>query len=145
VGDVKLWGTDLSAEFAATDYLSFSGSYSWVNQNFFAASGSGEADLSTNTPRNKGLLAARFRQSSRDLSVEFRGRYVDGFRMVDGVWNGNVDAFTVADLEAGIAIPDVRSARFTVTVQNLADRRHSEFVAAPILGRLLLTRLQYQF
>jgi iron complex outermembrane receptor protein len=56
---------------------------------------------------------ARFRQSSRDLSVEFRGRYVDGFRMVDGVWNGNVDAFTVADLEAGIAIPDVRSARFT--------------------------------
>jgi len=77
--------------------------------------------------------------------VEFRGRYVDGFRMVDGVWNGTVDAFTVADLEAGIAIPDVRSARFTLTVQNLADRRHSEFVAAPILGRLLLTRLQYQF
>ena len=145
VGDVKLWGADLAAEFAATDHLSFTGSYSWVSDNFFAATRSGESDLSTNTPRNKALLSARYRESARDASVEVRGRYVDGFRMVDGVWNGTVRAFTVGDLETGIAIPGARNARFTLTVQNFANARHAEFLAAPILGRLLMTRVQYRF
>jgi hypothetical protein len=65
--------------------------------------------------------------------------------MVDGVWNGYVRAFTVGDLEAGVAIPGPRDARFTVTVQNLANAKHAEFLSAPILGRLILTRLQYRF
>ena len=145
VGDVQLWGADLSAEFAATDRLTLSGSYSYVNKNFFAATRAGEADVSTNAPRNKALFGMRYHENSRDLSVELRGRYVDGFRMVDGVWNGDVRAFTVADLEAGIAIPGVRDARFTLTVQNAADARHAEYLSAPVLGRLLMTRVQYRF
>lgn len=145
IGDVQLWGADLSASYAATDRLSFSGSYSWVSNNFFAATQPGVANLSTNTPRNKALLSARFAEPAHDASVELRGRYVDGFRMVDGVWNGYVRAFTVGDLEAGAAVPGARNARFTLTVQNFANKRHSEFVSAPILGRLLLTRVQYRF
>lgn len=144
VGDVKLWGADMSAEYFANDNLSFSGSYSWVSDNLFPAKRSGEADLSTNAPRNKALLSARAHTSARDASVELRGRYVGGFRMVDGVWNGNVDAFTVADIEAGVAIPGARDARFTLTVQNVADKRHSEFYLAPVLGRMLLARVQYR-
>ncbi len=64
--------------------------------------------------------------------------------MVDGVWNGHVDAFTVGDVETGFAIPGTRDARFTLTVQNVADNRHSEFLSAPILGRMLLARVQYR-
>ncbi|MDQ3697304.1 MAG: TonB-dependent receptor [Gemmatimonadota bacterium] len=145
VGDVRLWGADLSADYAATDHFSFSGSYSWVSDNFFAATRPGEADLSSNTPRNKALLAARFHASAHDASVELRGRYVDGFRMVDGVWNGYVSAFTVGDLEAGVAIPGAPKARLALTVQNFANARHAEFLSAPVLGRLLLMRVQYRF
>ena len=145
VGNVQLWGSDLSADYASSEHLSFSGAYSWVNDNYFAATRPGESDLSTNTPRNKALLSARFHEGAHDASIEVRGRYVDGFRMVDGVWNGKVNAFTVGDLEAGISIPGVREARFTLTVQNFANARHSEFLSAPILGRLLLTRVHYRF
>ena len=101
--------------------------------------------MSTNAPRNKALFGARYHENSRDVSVELRGRYVDGFHMVDGVWNGDVKAFTVADVEAGMAIPGLRDARLTLTVQNAADARHSEFVAAPILGRLVMMRVQYRW
>ncbi|MGI9043090.1 MAG: TonB-dependent receptor [Gemmatimonadaceae bacterium] len=144
VGDVKLWGADLSAEYFANDNLSFSGSYSWVSDNLFPSTRAGEADLSTNAPRNKALLSARAHRGAHDVSFELRGRYVGGFRMVDGVWNGHVDAFTVGDVETGFAIPGTRDARFTLTVQNVADNRHSEFLSAPILGRMLLARVQYR-
>jgi len=63
---------------------------------------------------------------------------------VDGVWNGRVDGFTVADIEAGVAIPGMRDARFSLTVQNIADNRHAEFLSAPVLGRLVLARVQYR-
>jgi hypothetical protein len=56
-----------------------------------------------------------------------------------------VKAFTTADVELGIALPGVRDARFTVTVQNVADERHAEFVGAPVLGRLVLARVQTRF
>ena len=145
MGDVKLWGADLSADFTATDRLTFSGAYSWVSKDFFEGALAGSGDLSTNAPRNKALASARYREISRDASVELRGRYVQGFRMVDGVWNGRVKSFAVADLEAGAGIPSVPGARFTLTVQNVANSRHSEFVEAPILGRLVLGRVQYRF
>jgi outer membrane receptor for ferrienterochelin and colicins len=91
------------------------------------------------------LLGARVSERAHDASLELRGRYVVGFRMVDGVWNGAVKAFTVADIEGGVAIPGARDARFTLTLQNAGNARHSEFVSAPVLGRLLLTRVQYRF
>jgi iron complex outermembrane receptor protein len=145
IGDVTLWGADVSAEFAATDHVALTGSYSWTSDNFFAAARAGDVDLSTNTPRSKAQVAARVYEGARDASIELRGRYVGTFRMADGVWNGKVPAFAVGDIEAGIAVPGARRARFSITVQNVADKRHSEFLSAPILGRLALTRLQYMF
>lgn len=145
VGDVKLWGADVSGNFTATDNVTLSGAYSYVSKNFFEGALSGSGDLATNSPRNKALASARYREPERDASLELRGRYVEGFRMVDGVWNGRVKTFTVADIEAGAGIPNIPDARFTVTVQNALNNRHSEFVSAPILGRLVMARLQYKF
>jgi iron complex outermembrane receptor protein len=145
VGDVRFWGTDLALTYAAGEQLELRGSWSWVNNNFFGGTRAGEPDLSTNTPRQKALLSARYRVPAREGSVELRGRHVGGFRMADGVWNGHVPAFTVADLEAGLLLPGSPRARVTLTVQNLTNNRHNEFFAAPELGRLVLTRLQYRF
>ena len=145
VGDVRLWGADISGEFAATESLMLRGAFSWVNQNFFAASGPGDVDLSTNAPRAKAQGSARYAFHRDDASAELRIRYVDAFRMVDGVLIGDVPAYTVADLEVGMAVPSAPAARLTLTAQNLTDKRHSEFFGHPQLGRLLLARLQYRF
>jgi hypothetical protein len=42
----------------------------------------------------------------------------------------------------GLAIPGWRAATLTVSVQNLFDDRHVEFVGAPVLGRYAVTRLR---
>lgn len=145
IGDVRLWGTDLSAEFSASDRVTFTGAYSWVNKNFFPAPDPGSADLSTNAPRNKALGSVRYREPARDASAEVRVRHVGAFHMVDGILIGDVASFTVADVECGVAVPGLSGARFTLTVQNITDARHAEFFGHPVLGRLVLTRLQYRF
>lgn len=144
-GRVELWGTDVSLQWAATNHLSLASSYSYTSDNFFPSKDPGEPDLAMNAPRHKGLFSARFREPSHDASAELRTRFVGSFRMIDGVWNGNVPGFTVADAEVGAAIPGSRGARLTLSVENLTDDRHAEFVGAPVLGRLLMTRLEYRF
>jgi outer membrane receptor for ferrienterochelin and colicins len=145
VGDVRLWGADVSGEFAASDRVTLTGGYSWVNRNFFAATRAGDIDLSTNAPRQKALAGIRYHQLENDASAEIRGRYVGGFHMVDGVRIGDVKPFAVVDADVGMALPHAQGARITVTVQNAFDNRHAEFFGHPVLGRLLLTRLQYRF
>ena len=144
-GRAQLWGADLSAELLASSRVSLRGAYSFVNQNFFASSAPGEPDLSMNAPRNMLSFGARYRDLVRDQSVELRGRYVGGFNMLDGVWTGNVPAFTSVDAEVGLTVPTRRDMRVVFTGQNVLDNRHSEFAGAPVIGRLLLTRVQYRF
>ncbi len=145
VGDVDLWGADLSAEFVASPRLTLTGAVSFVSENLFVGQGTGGGDLASNTPKDKALLGARFTGASNGLTVEVRGRRVGGFRMVDGFLAGNVEGYTVGDLEVGFDWPTLTAARLTITVQNVADARHAEFVAHPRLGRLVMTRLQYRF
>ena len=145
VGDVRLWGADLSLEVAASDRLTLGGSWSYLSKQLFAGQGLDGSDVSTNTPRHKVQSSARYRIPARDFSAEARLRSVGAFRMIDGVLVGDVDAFTVADLEMGIAVPGASRAHITGTIQNVADKRHMEFVGHPVLGRLMLTRLRYTF
>jgi iron complex outermembrane receptor protein len=92
------------------------------------------------------MLSATYRHPSDGLTAELRGRYVGSFRMLDGVWTGNVPSFAVADAEVGLAVPGTGGrTRVVLTLQNIADKRHSEFVGAPVLGRLFLSRLQHRF
>lgn len=143
-GDVSLWGIDLAARLWVGD-ATLGGAYSFVSDNYFPAEHPGEPDLSLNGPRHKLAMSAGWAFDTRAATAELRARHVGGFRMVDGVWIGEVPAFTTLDAEAGVALPGIDGARLIVTAQNLTDERHSEFVGAPVLGRLLLTRLTYRF
>jgi outer membrane receptor protein involved in Fe transport len=144
-GDVRMWGTDLSAEFAATDRVVMTGGYSWVSRDFFPSTRPDLPDISTNAPRSKAVGSIRYHHPDHDVSAEVRGRYAGAFHMVDGMWNGNVKRFAVADVEVGATLPRTPAARLTLTLQNVTDDRHAEFYAHPVLGRLFLTRLQYRF
>jgi outer membrane receptor for ferrienterochelin and colicins len=145
-GRVDLWGIDLSGTFIPSERISLTAAYSFTSDNLFPADEPGDADLSTNAPRHKAMVAATYRDPGDRLTAELRGRYVGAFRMLDGVWIGDVPSFTVADAEVGLSVPGTNGrTRFVLTLQNIADERHSEFVGAPVLGRLFLTRLQHRF
>ena len=47
--------------------------------------------------------------------------------------------------KAALAAIGTQAESVHAVFQNIADKRHSEFVGAPVLGRLFLTRLQHRF
>lgn len=144
-GRVTYWGSDVSLEVLATPLVTLMGTWSYVSRNFFAASAPGNPDLSMNAPKVKATAGARYRDPYRNLSAEVRARHAGGFRMLDGVWDGRVEGFTTIDTEVGFALPGRARSRLTITVQNLFNDQHPEFFAAPVIGRLVLTRLSHTF
>jgi iron complex outermembrane receptor protein len=145
-GEVSLWGSDLGAQFLASDRLSFQGSYSYVSKDYWTAQElGGFSPIALNAPPNKASLAANYDNPSGFVG-ELRGRYVDSFPMNSGVFIGDVDSYTLVDASVGYHIPMTRgSALLTVSAQNLFDDRTQQFIGAPAMGRLIMTRLQYTF
>jgi outer membrane receptor protein involved in Fe transport len=49
------------------------------------------------------------------------------------------------DLNFGYDFPFSQGTRFSLNVTNLFDKKHLEFIGAPILGRLIMARLTQSF
>jgi len=140
-GAYTLWGVDIGLDVAVTHGLTLGGTYSWVSADTIPnVEVLGVVYL--NAPRDKASLRVEYRNGGLGLTVGARGRYVRSFPVANGVYVGHVDAYTVLDLAAGLAIPGWRAATLSVSVQNVFDDRHVEFVGAPELGRYVLTRLR---
>lgn len=140
-GNVRVWGADLGARFLATDQLSFTGTYSFVNKNLYSSL-DGVADIALNAPMQKASLSAKYRNERTGLAIELRGRYVDRFPMTSGIYVGTVDAYALMDANISYSLPFSRSTEIAVSGTNLFDHRHREFVGAPQLGRLVSMRVK---
>ena len=143
-GKVDVSGLDLGIEYNVNEQISFAGTYSYVDKNFFEKL-EGVTDLSLNAPRHKGSISARYRNSELGLNGELRFRRTEGFRMRSGVYVGKVEPYTLVDARIGYAIPSVTGLTFTLSATNILDKKHQEFIGAPAIGRLLLGRLAYAF
>lgn len=141
-GKVELWGADLSLEWSPAPAWRAVGTFSFISRNFFEKL-DGQADLSLNTPENRGTVALLYRDPGGAFQAGGRARWMSGFRMMSGVYVGDVAPYTLFDLNAGAAIPWVPGTALTVSVLNLLDDRHREFVGAPEIGMLLVGKLHY--
>lgn len=154
-GKLKRWGADLGFEALLTPVLSGSeandqftlyGSYSWVNKDLFPqAEIGGVSDLTLNAPKNKASLGLRFAQEPTGLTIDLRGRWVEEFPMISGVFRGTVDSYTVADATVAYRLPFARSTTLSVDATNIFNEKHRELVGAPEIGRLVLAQLQVTF
>ena len=154
-GEVSLNGMDVSLSFYVTPQLAVSGNYSFVTLNgfnifkrpnrIFYNNLDGIANLALNAPGNKAALAIQYRAPERGYDFELRGRYIDGFPMESGAYSGEIQTYTVFDLNLGYDLPFSKNTRFALNVNNLLDKKHLEFIGAPILGRLIMTRLTQSF
>lgn len=154
-GDVSLNGMDVYFSYYAGTNWMFSGNYSFVTKsgfNFFKKPNrvlyrnlGGVADISLNAPANKFALAVQYRAPQRGYEVELRGRYVEGFPQDSGVYIGEVQTYTVFDFNFGYDLPFSTGTRFSIAATNILDNKHLEFVGAPVLGRLIMTRLTQSF
>jgi outer membrane receptor for ferrienterochelin and colicins len=145
-GDLKRWGADVAFQAIVTEQWSVTGSYSWVNKNFFPRSEvGGISDVALNAPKNKASLGAVYRQHPHGVTVDVRGRWVEGFPMNSGVFIGSIDSYRLLDATVAYRFPFARNTILSLNVQNVFDDKHQEFIGAPDLGRLLLTQLQVTF
>ncbi len=157
-----LWGADVGATFIATDWLTFTGSYSFVSENFFKPDEIGTpTPLALNSPKNKASLSASYRNQRLGFGAEVRGRFVESFPVTSGVYISNdakapydrsnctattcLDDYYLFDVNLSYALPVSRSTVVSLTATNIFNEKHIQMIGAPELARLFLVRVQQSF
>jgi iron complex outermembrane receptor protein len=158
-GSVNLWGSDLALDYVVGRHLALSGSYSFVNKDFFARdSAKGDpSDIALNASKSKGSLTGAWRDDPHGWSAELRFRAVKGFPVNSGVYVSPpdpanpgrllpTDSYGVVDVLGTWRPPfGARDLLVSGSLQNLFNKHYATFVGVPNLGRLFLTKLTYTF
>ena len=137
-GDVTLHGLDLSLAFYPSEAWEIAGSYSYVDDNYFE-----ELNLSLNAPRNKGALSTRYNFDDLGLQAGGRVRYNGDFRFNSGAYVGDVEAYSVLDLNASYRLPQNMVLR--VEASNVLNNGYKAVFGAPEIGRLVFAEIGVGF
>ena len=143
-GDISLNGLDVNFTFYLNPSLSVGANYSFVSKDFFEDI-DGIGDIALNAPKNKFGASVQYVNADLGLGVGLRTRFVAGFPVRSGVYIGDLESYYTIDLNAGYEIPVGPNPRLSVTVQNLLNRKHQQFIGAPEIGRLAMVRLTQTF
>ncbi|MDH3732307.1 MAG: TonB-dependent receptor [Gemmatimonadota bacterium] len=144
-GDVSLWGTDLNLQYSPTPRWGIGVNYSHISKDLFPRGPNQIQDIALNAPMNKVNGIVTFRDPAIGLDTGVRIRYVDSFPVLSGVFAGTVDSYTVVDVNAAYPLPFHRRATLRLSVQNLFDNEHFEYIGTPAIGRLAMLQLAYSF
>ena len=143
-GDVSYTGIDFGFNYFINNNWSIGGSYSWVSKNFLRKEEEDiPFDVSLNGPKHKIGLNIRYTNPESGYDIQLRGRYVDGFPVIAGVYVGHIQTYTIFDLNLAYNLN--QNTRAILTVNNIFDKRHREMIGAPELGRLIILQIKRQF
>ena len=143
-GDISLNGLDLNFTYYLNPSLSFGANYSFVSKDLFE-NVDGLGDIALNAPKNKFGASVQYLNADLGLGVGLRTRFVAGFPVRSGVYVGELESYYTIDLNAGYDLPIGPRPRLSLTVQNLLNRRHQQFIGSPEIGRLSMVRLTQTF
>lgn len=157
-GNIDLWGTDISLEYALGKMFSLTGSYSLLRlmerdeypdstkiNGTYIEKIDGVNDYALNAPEHKATVGLKFYEREMGLRAGIQYRYNDGFKMNSGVYIGEVKHSNLVDLTLGYDLPWVTGLKLDVSATNIFDNRTQYFVGAPEIGRLVMARLGYTF
>jgi outer membrane receptor for ferrienterochelin and colicins len=145
-GKVDVWGIDVGAGADLTSWLSVAVAYAHLNKNLFAAVEiDGVNEVPLNAPRHKASVSFTGYSPLRGLTSNLRVRWINGFPVHAGVFRRDVPTYALLDAGVSWRLSTIRGVIWSVTASNLLNHRHYEFAGTPKLGRLVLTRLQYDF
>ena len=143
-GDISLNGLDLNLTYYLNPSLSVGANYSFVSKDLFE-NVDGLGDIALNAPKNKFGANVQYINAELGLGVGLRTRFVAGFPVRSGVYVGELKSYYTIDLSAGYELPIGPKPRLSLTVQNLLNRQHQQFIGAPEIGRLSMIRLTQTF
>ncbi|MFH1701590.1 MAG: TonB-dependent receptor [Candidatus Zixiibacteriota bacterium] len=142
-GNINFYGADFSMAYHLNHNWDIGGTFSYISENFFEKKKGQVHDIYLNAPKYKGSAYLQFQYPKYNLSGNMRYRYVDAFDMASPFFGSFVKTYHLLDLNAGIDF--MYDTHLALTIQNVFDHRHSEFVGAPELGRLTVVRLTQSF
>jgi hypothetical protein len=129
--------------------VSLLGSLTYLSKDCFDLDADGicgtAGDVTLNAPNMGGMTTVRFRDARRGLTLDGRVRHAGAFPVVAGGYRGQVPAHTLLDLGGRVSLPWAPGAAVSMTVTNVLDASHRDFVSSPEIGRLAMITLQYAF
>ena len=143
-GDVSHYGAEFGLAFYKDENWVFSGDYTYLNKNFFKRGKDELDDLTLNGPKNKLGAGAHYRDAARGMAAKVGLRYVGSYRIISGgLGRETIKSHTTVDLNVRYALPFDPNLGLSLSVQNILDDRHRDFLAVPETGRLGILRLTY--
>ena len=144
-GNISYYGVDASSRFQASDQLTLFANLSWVSDNFFDADDLDEPEttreLSLNAPKTK-IKGGFYYEIPSGWSFNASARHIGEFRVLSGFYDGTVEAYTLLDLGMGYDFSDfVPGLRLQLSVFNVLNNNHRQFIGAPRIGRTGLAQL----
>ena len=168
--EITVKGVDMAVDYVANDYVSIAGTYSWVSDLLFNDIVSSNASaLTLNAPDGKASLTMKIRDEPKKYGMELRWRYMRAYPVNSGVYasgsdiNGRPIRFqrpgsTTFYIYDGVPTSNLFDVGFnyrlpfgsqevlwSINGTNVLDRKLRTFPGSPQIGRMFVTRLQYQF
>jgi outer membrane receptor for ferrienterochelin and colicins len=143
-GDVNYYGLDLSTALKVSDRVSLDAGLSMVSDNMFTPDDSTRSQIYLNIPKYKGSLGIHYIGLLEGLNADVRYRWSDAFTMRSGIeYFGDVSARNLIDLTLAYSNATFRDLVFTLSITNLLDYKHEEFIGAPYIGRFTTLKASY--
>lgn len=161
--EITVNGIDLAADFVLTNNWTIGGTYSWVSDLVFPEIvSSNQTALMLNSPDNKATLSAEYRDALGGWGFDVRGRYTNAYPVNSGVYASGVqfprpgtNEFYVYEGVHAAGILDVgfnwrlpagaNEILFSLRADNLLNHGYRTMPGAPLIGRMIVTRLSYSF
>ena len=142
-GEITLNGLDVNLAYFPSDQWVLTGNYSWVDKTLFEKVDD-IADIALNAPGNKFKLGTSYTFDQPQLTLGAQWRYVGAFRQESGVFVGDVDSYSLLDLNANYWLLPGQM-RLGIDVSNALNTKHRTFIGAPEIGRLVFGQLGVAF
>jgi outer membrane receptor protein involved in Fe transport len=136
-GRVNTQGIDLGLNYYFLPDWTFSFTYSWFDFEIQDQSSPFANQLLPNTPENKVAAGVSYAVSRWDFAFDLR--WVDEFRWSVGPFQGDVEAYTTADVRGNYYFND--RIGVGVNVANLFDQEHWESFGGDLLGSRALANV----
>ncbi len=146
-GRITLYGADLSFAYYPNDTWTFMGNYSYVSGDLFPNLDN-IGDIALNAPQHKFNIGAECKLPHAPLTMGAKLRYRGAFPMNSGVYVGDVEDYTVVDLNAAYQVPfstDRLKMTVSLDASNVLNQKYRSFVGAPLIGRIVSGGLTVRF
>ena len=140
-GDVTVYGADFGFSYFPSRSWNITGSYSFLNENLFE-NVEDIGDVPLNAPKHKFSGGVTFRPARWPLTLGGKVSYRGPFPMLDGVYGGPIDSYTLMDVNVAYEFSPIT---VSVEASNLFDNRYRSFIGAPEIGRLVSAGVAVRF